>query len=205
VHYENVTLGALYNFINVGNDLRFRVGLITNDQDKTPIIKDLAIDYVIEYYDSAGELISSTFNLGADPTFTTLAWQPSSQPAEAGNESLKFQIASNSDNATWNFIGPDGTAATYYLISNAALHSSHNGHQYLRYKIFLNTSDVAYTPKLNSVLLGYTLSCLAPGQAFFNNLDNDTYTLDVGLTGYQSVNQSIDVNGYTKEEIVLTP
>ena len=60
-------------------------------------------------------LISNTFDVGgASSTFNNLAWLPKTQPAQTGPQSLYFQVAANNDQATWNFIGPDGFSTSYF-------------------------------------------------------------------------------------------
>ena len=50
----------------------------------------------------------------------------------------------------FNFVGPDGTASTFFTTSGASL-SQFNGFRYLRYKAFLSTTNSAVTPSLSSV------------------------------------------------------
>ncbi|MBU0964308.1 hypothetical protein KKC06_04690, partial [Patescibacteria group bacterium] len=197
-----------HEFSNVGDDLRVRIEMETTDEDVTPIVEDFNVSYDIENYDSPGELTSSTFNLGgsapSNSEFTTINWQPTSQPAEAGSGSIKFQLATNNDNSTWNYIGPDGTDSSYYTESNTDITASHDGDQYLRYKVYLSTEDTYYTPTLTNIRIGYTLECLPPGQAYFANLTAETYIVESSLDGYQPSNETLDVSGYTTKEILLT-
>lgn len=205
LHFESVTPGVAHTFVNQGSDLRWRIELSTSDEDTTPRVSELSIDYHIEYFDASGELTSSTFDLGSSATFTTMYWQPGIQPSETGNESIKFQLATSNDPnpATWDFIGPDGTSGTHYSSNNADINDVHNGNRYLRYKVILSTDDTYYTSSLTEINIGYTLACLPPGQAFFNNLSVETYTAEISLTGYQTETQTIDVNGYTTQQIQL--
>ena len=57
---------------------------------------------------------------------------------------------SNSATGPFNFVGPDGTAATFFTTSGASL-SQFNGFRYLKYKAFLSTTNGAVTPSLSSV------------------------------------------------------
>ncbi len=43
------------------------------------------------------------------------------------------------------------------------------------------------------------------GQAFFSNLSETTYSIDATASGYLDFNGSVDVSGYTKENIILIP
>ena len=58
--------------------------------------------------------------------------------------------ASNSQYGPWNYVGPDGTASTFFTTTGASL-SQFNGFRYLRYEAFLSSSNTAVTPTLSSV------------------------------------------------------
>src|SRR5207244_9217669 len=80
-------------------------------------------------------------------TWTTLSWSATT-PA---NTTVKFQAAaSNSAAGPFNFVGPDGTAATFFTVSGASL-AQFNGKRYLQYKAFLSTTDTSVTPTLGDV------------------------------------------------------
>src|SRR5581483_2827265 len=79
---------------------------------------------------------------GDTPNWSTLSYVATT-PA---NTAVKFQIAaSNSASGPFNFVGPDGTASTFFTSSGADL-SEFDGNRYLRYEAFLTTSDSATTP-----------------------------------------------------------
>lgn len=148
-------------------------------------------------YYSDGVLISSTFDTGTDQTvYTILSWQPTSQDPET---LVKFQIAANNDNETWNYVGPDGTGNSYFTTPGATIHSGSNNNRYARYKVFLSTANPATTPVVTSVGLNYVSGCFSPGQVFFPGLTagQKNYNVVVGLDGYQTQTVSdIDVDGY---------
>ena len=204
-NFDPVIPGEEHIFANPGSDLLFRVVFATTDPLLTPILDDISISYLQVAYASSGELISSSFNTGTASNFGTLTWLPSSQIPESGTGSVKFQIATNNDNHTWNFVGPDGTSDTFYPSSGSAIQAAHSGNQYIRYKVFLSTEDLAYTPVISDIKIGYTSSCIPPGQVFFSNLNNDTYSLDLTLDGYEPLNTSATVNGTSQVEYFLTP
>jgi len=213
-NFEAVSLGIEHNFLTVGDDIRIRIEMESDNISETPVVDNLSLDYDIQYFDPAGELISGTFDLNSPADFTTIDWTSESQPADT---QLKFQLATSNcangktnppacdDAGDWNFLGPDGTGATYYESINADINSTHDANQYLRYKAYLTTSDIYYTPTLSHIRIGYTLSCLPSGQSFFGGLSNDTYGINVSLAGYQDYAGTVDVNGYTTQEILLTP
>lgn len=148
-----------------------------------------------------GTAISSTFDTGSTGTnYTTLTWGPTSQNP---NTELKFQLASNNDNATWNFVGPDGTDASYYTVSGTNISTQHDGDQYLRYKVILSTTDDKKTPVLTSININYVSGCFTPGQTIFSELTaGNNYALYINAPGYQekiidpltiTANQTIEV------------
>ncbi|MCK5096225.1 MAG: SBBP repeat-containing protein, partial [Candidatus Pacebacteria bacterium] len=102
-------------------------------------------------YSPSGTWESPSVDTGTSSAFTTLEWSATT----SANTSVEFQIASNSDNSTWNFIGPDGTASTYYATSGNAIHWSHSGDRYVKYKVFLETSVGSETPTLGDITINY--------------------------------------------------
>jgi hypothetical protein len=104
----------------------------------------------------AGNLISSAKDsdpaAGLAPNWSTLSWTAST-PANTG---VSFQAAaSNSSVGPFNFVGPDGTAATFFTVSGASL-AQFNGSRYLQYKAYLTTTDGTVTPTLNDVTVCYS-------------------------------------------------
>jgi YVTN family beta-propeller protein len=105
---------------------------------------------------SAGYAPSATFvsslkdaNPAANrtPHWTSLTY---SATTPAGTD-VKFQVAaSNAIYGPFNYIGPDGTAATFFATSGASL-SQFDGFRYLRYKAYLTTGNSTITPTLSMV------------------------------------------------------
>lgn len=156
-------------------------------------------------YAASGMLTSSTFNSGTSTTsYTTLTWQPTSQDPAT---SLKFQVAANNDNLTWNYTGPDGTGGSYYTVPGSTINAVNNLNKYIRYRAYLATSDTTKTPILTSINVNYVSGCFTPGQVIFTGLAAGSgYNLTVSLVGY--VTQTISnltVGGYNVLHVVLTP
>jgi len=106
-------------------------------------------------YAASGTLVSSLKDsnpaAGVSTNWTTLTWTAA---APAGT-SVKFQVAaSNSASGPFNFVGPDGTAATYFTAGGSSL-GQFNGFRYLKYKAYLATTGAASTPTLSDVTLCY--------------------------------------------------
>ena len=72
------------------------------------------------------------------------------------SKSLKFQLAaSNSAGGPWNYVGPDGTASTYFTSSGTAIPSSLDNNRYIRYKAYFSTNDTAITPQLDDITVNW--------------------------------------------------
>ncbi|HLD34939.1 MAG TPA: hypothetical protein VJB62_03680, partial [Patescibacteria group bacterium] len=108
------------------------------------------------------------------------------------------------DPAGWDFVGPDGTAGTYYAISDNTIWNGHNGDRFLRYKTYLNTVNDSFTPQLSEVSLTYVNQCSPPGQSFFNDVDSGLYNLEVSHDGYITNSGPIDILGNTDIEVNLS-
>ena len=112
--------------------------------------------YMASGFALSGNLISSNkfANPAANlvPFWTTLSWTGTT-PAST---TLRFQVAgSNEIFGPFNFVGPGGTAATFFTTSGASL-SQFNGFRYLKYKAYLDTSLSTATPTLNDVTACYS-------------------------------------------------
>lgn len=174
--------------------------------DVTTSPGDMTLAQSFGSYLASGNLTSSTFDLGAVSNFKQILWSPTPQPPQVGASSVRFQVATNNDNATWYFKGYDGTASTFYTTANQNIHSVHNGDRYLRYKIYLATDDTSVTPQVSDISVTYSSGCIPPGQVSFSGLSQATYTLDVVKVGYQSVSKSVDIaTSWQKEEIIIAP
>jgi prepilin-type N-terminal cleavage/methylation domain-containing protein len=129
-------------------------------------------------------LISRTIDMGtSDTNFYDLVFNPTNQPPQTD---FKIQIATNNDNSSWNFIGPDGTGSSFYTTSGTQPHVSHNNSRYMRYKVILRTENDNFTPSLRDLAINFNSSCIPDGQVYFSGLSHDTYTVRVEKAGYQT-------------------
>jgi len=157
-------------------------------------------------YAQSGFLTSSTFDTGSPSNFYQILWEPQDQPAQTGQDSIKFQIAANNNKITWNFLGPDGTSNTFYTLSDTNINSIHNGNRYLRYRVFLQTADTNFTPNLGQMSFIFSSECVPSGQVIFSGLSFGTYSLTVSKTGYQTFNQSVNVSQpWQESQVTLSP
>jgi hypothetical protein len=130
----------------------------------------------------------STAAAGSSTAWTTLSWTATTPT----NTTVQFQAAgSNSAAGPFTFVGPDGTAATFFTTSGASL-SQFNGKRYLQYKALLSTTDTAVTPTLNDITIcEQVVDCTpavptvtpAPSQVCANVAGN-TASGPAGMTSY---------------------
>ena len=161
---------------------------------------------IFDDYAPSTYLVSSTFDTGSASNFHQILWQPQDQPPDAGPNSVRFQIATNNDKATWNFLGPDGTTNTHYTLANQNINPLHNGDRYFRYKAFLQTASSTWTPTVSDVSFTFTSSCVPPGQVFFTGLNTGNYTLTVSKAGYQPFTDTVNISSsWQQREVILSP
>ena len=100
----------------------------------------------------AGDFVSSLKD--SNPPFgntfwTTISWNATVPPGTT----LQFQVAgSNNFGGPFNFVGPDGTPATFYTTSPGNLNQFFLS-RYLKYKAYLTTTNGTITPTLADVTI----------------------------------------------------
>lgn len=159
-------------------------------------------------YAASGILESSTFDTGSASNFYQLTFLPVAQPPQTGN-SVRLQIATANDpGGPWNYLGPDGTAATFYDATTPDIAAVHNGNRYLRYKLYLSTDDPAFTPNVADIQFTFTSACVPPGQVLFQGLASGNYNLSVTKTGYAPHGSVVSVSAGTpwqETQVTLNP
>ena len=152
-------------------------------------------------------LISDTIDMGTtSATFESLWWSPASQPEEIGLQSVQFQLAANNDNATWSWVGPDGTPSSFFTSPGQAIPLSLAQSRYLRYKVYLQTQSTETAPTITDVSLGFSGGCAMAGQAFFSQITGDTANLSITRQGYQPYTATISTaQDWQRISIPLTP
>ena len=94
--------------------------------------------------------------------FQNISWNAAVPP----NARLKFYIATNKDNAAWNFLGPDGTSSdpenNYYQYdpNGQDINSVHNGDRFIKYRVVFKSDTVnpLDNPELYDVTVAYALT-----------------------------------------------
>lgn len=163
---------------------------------------------ILGLYPSSGTLESSTFDTGAPANFYQFTYQPTGQPVETGESSVQFQIATGNSTSSWTYLGPDGTANTYYNSTTTDIAPINNGHRYLRYKMFLSTASSTFTPSVSDVQFTFTSVCAPPGQVMFDDIHFGNYDLAVSAPGYTTYVQDFVVSAahpWQELHVTLSP
>ena len=118
---------------------------------------------------------------------------------------VKFQVAaSNASYGPFNYVGPDGTAATFFTTSGASL-SQFDGFRYLRYKAFLSTTNPSrHALALVGRRVLHTTSAaperrpalaVAPATGTFGGTTTLSATLTAGGNGVAGASVTFTLNG----------
>ncbi|HKQ51821.1 MAG TPA: MBG domain-containing protein, partial [Pyrinomonadaceae bacterium] len=153
-------------------------------------------------FKTSGDFVSSLKDANPAAGFTA-NWGAFSWTATTpANTTLKFQAAaSNSANGPFTYVGPDGTASTFFTSGNSL--SQFNGKRYLRYKAFFTSTNSAATPTINDVTVCFTdvaniaTSALAasPATGSYNGTVNLSATLTASAVGVSGKSIAFTLNG----------
>ena len=132
------------------------------------------------HYRPPGEFTSQPFDTGGSAYFGKFQFDAFVPPGTA----LKFQLRTATTNYSLHaaaFIGPDGTAGTFYTASNQTISNVHNGDRWLQYRAYFDTTDLNLTAVLDRVTIQYNLRqsihILSPDEAdVWSGLQNITWT-----------------------------
>ena len=107
----------------------------------------IANDSVV-YFES-GNWTSNIINMNHPVNFSTL----SVSRVVSANTWVGVQIRSSEtlSGLIGDFLGPDGTADTYYETSSESINSVHNTHIFMQFKIYMNTTDTSETPVVSEI------------------------------------------------------
>lgn len=152
-----------------------------------------------------GTLESSTFDTGTTSNFYVLNWSPVNQPHAAGNTPVQFQFSTSmNQSGPWNYVGPDGTAGTYFNVPGGQINTSLNNNRYARYKAYLSTITSTTTPMVSDVSFSYASACIPPGQVLFQGLSVGSYTVTVSASGFTTYSGSVTVgSGWQQKTVVM--
>jgi hypothetical protein len=152
-------------------------------------------------YVSSGTFVSSLKDAnptaGNTPHWTTLSFSATTP----GGTGVKLQVAgSNAQSGPFNFVGPDGTAQTFFTTSGASL-AQFDGFRYLEYEAFLSTGSNSVTPMLSSVSVCFqngsatTGLGVDPATGTYGGTTSLTATLSAASVGVPGKSVDFALNG----------
>lgn len=137
-------------FPTTNGKIKVRAFLISNGSQLVRL-DQVTIGYTGDSGNNNGTFTSASFDAGSVVVFNRLNWTESSP---AGTQT-SFQLATNSDNTTWSYVGPDGTNSSFFTGGEASIPLSFVQGRYLRYKIFF-TSPSNSLPNVADVTVNYS-------------------------------------------------
>ncbi|UCE37749.1 MAG: Ig-like domain-containing protein [Thermoplasmata archaeon] len=147
-----------FNFIDLaylawqGGEFYYQMNF-SSDNISSPVVQNIALSYSQYLY--SGSLESQQLNLASDVKWKTITWTA----FEPLNTNIKFQLNSDS---TIDFVGPGGSASTYYEFSGTDIWSGHDFDSWIQYKVYLDTIDASVSPILEDVTIFYNFIPDAP-------------------------------------------
>ncbi len=150
ISYEKAEEG--YNISFIGETaIKLGVEFKSGDPYGVAILHEWGVLWRGGYYPH-GYLISCIHDTGNATDFTTISWNATL----SNGTSIKFQISSSSDGINWTeFVGPDGSDSSYYEMSGEGIWNGHDGSRYIKYIVYLETSQPSSTPVLHDVTISY--------------------------------------------------
>jgi len=137
-----------------------------------------------------GTYISIPYDTGSRSSFKKLSWHTETPD----NSTIKLQLRSaNNDSALImkDFVGPNGTASTFYTSSPTDIWSGHDGDRWIQYKAYFNIMEVTVSPSLKDVTITYNCLpetiVLAPTNGSL--LSNNKPVFKWSFSDYDSENQ----------------
>ncbi len=176
------------------NPLGWR-GYIYFDQVKLKVVYTYQ---QLEFYRS-GTFTSRSYDAGKAVNVTRLYFDAEIPT----NTSIRFQVAANDDNTTWNFVGPDGTSNSYFTTSGQAMQTKLSG-RFVKYKAYLETNNTNLTPRLRKVAVYF----MEPEQSYtepvydYVGARGNNLTIALLFAGRELVNVSVVAN-YSFEDYLI--
>jgi uncharacterized repeat protein (TIGR01451 family) len=130
--------------------------------------------YVGGGYAATGDWTSSLKD-AVPQTGTTTNWQSLAfNDSTPNGTDVRFQAAASNNSAgPFNFVGPDGTAGTYFTTTGASL-SRFNGNRYFKYRAYLTTSNGNATPTFADATVCYANETANAADLSITNSDGVT-------------------------------
>ncbi len=152
-----ISSGASISTLGTARYIQYRVNFSTSNSILTPSLSDIAFGY--SRYTS-GSLISSPYNAGdSSNVLGGISWTATTPAGTA----VKFQVRTSANNSAYtDWIGPDGTNATYFTDSTGgqdmpSMFTNSENDQWIQYRVTLQ-SDGEETPTLTESVFTYVVN-----------------------------------------------
>jgi type II secretory pathway pseudopilin PulG len=118
--------------------------------------QQVKLDQIIIGYSGAsggnsGTYTSTAIDAGSVVAFNRIIWTE----VNTANTTVSFKIAVNSDNSTWNFVGPDGTAGTSFTGGGGEIPANSIEGRYIKYQISFASTNTDL-PNVTDVSINYS-------------------------------------------------
>jgi hypothetical protein len=148
---------------------------------------------------SSGTFVSSAKDSNPDSS-SSAGWGTISWTADTpAGTTVQFQAAaSNNVSGPFNFVGPDGTVATFF--ANGGSLAQFSGNRYLEYRASFTTSDATTSASLHDVTICFnnalvTTLTVSAETGTFGGTTNLSATITAGGTGVSGETVSFALNG----------
>ena len=130
-------------------------------------------------YELAGTWTSQTVDTGGAALYDTIDWTA----AIPTGTTVRAQIATAPLAAgPYNFVGPDGSPATFFTVSGAAIDATNDGDQFFQVRMYLDTTEGHVTPEVDVLTVTYELPGIIRG-TIFDDSTTPNGVLDGGEPG----------------------
>ena len=144
---EQTLNNEISSFPTASNKINVKAFLISDGSQQ------VRLDQIIIGFigSSIGTFTSSTFDADKIVGFNRIIWTENNTP----NTTIRLQIATNTDNSTWAYVGPDGTSNTYFTGGSGSIPLTSVSGRYFQYRIYFTSSNTD-KPDVEDVTVNYS-------------------------------------------------
>jgi hypothetical protein len=150
-------LNNLLNSLNLsflqwyGNSFFYRMNF-SSDGINIPILKNINVSF--DRYPYSGIFESKPYEFNEGIKWNIIEWNGT----EPINTNIRIQLRTSNTASGLDlkeFLGPDGTATTYYQTSGNPIWHDHNNDKWMQYRVYLSTLNTSKTPILKQITIHY--------------------------------------------------
>lgn len=151
-HYNTASIvnTNIGTFPVVTGKIRVKAFLIGNGAQQVKL-DQIVIGYNGATGGNTGTYTSPSIDAGSPVAFNRIIWTENN----TANTTASLKIAVNSDDSTWSYVGPDGTAATSFTGGGGEIPIVSVNGRYLRYQISFGSTN-SDLPNVTDVTINYS-------------------------------------------------